>query len=204
MVMHSARFEREGLPETGRAVYDRECIFYPGEYSMKSPDQAAFKVILVVAVLIAIAVLPFAARADSHHQGPPQFEQFDADGDGFVSEEEFNTLRAERIAARAAEGRKMRGVGSAPPFSDIDTNGDGKLDRDEFIAGREAHMKVMKEKHGAHGGQGGPGMHHGQGMKMPSFGDLDLDGNGCIDAEEFAKHQAEHHGKRHGQKADAE
>jgi hypothetical protein len=32
---------------------------------------------------------------------------------------------------------------------------------------------------------------------MPTFGDLDLDGNGCIDAEEFAKHQAERHG-RHG------
>jgi hypothetical protein len=35
-------------------------------------------------------------------------------------------------------------------------------------------------------------------MKMPTFGDLDLDGNGCIDAEEFAKHQAGHHGKMHG------
>ena len=34
--------------------------------------------------------------------------------------------------------------------------------------------------------------------------DLDLDGNGCIDADEFAKHQAAHHGKRHGASRDAE
>ena len=63
---------------------------------MKSPDQAAFKIILVIAVLIAIAVLPLAARADGHRQGPPTFEDFDADGDGFVSQQEFDQFRAER------------------------------------------------------------------------------------------------------------
>lgn len=173
---------------------------------MKSPEHSAFKVILVVAVLIAIAVLPFAARADSHRPAPPSFEQFDTDGDGFVSEEEFNTLRAERMAARAAEGRQMKGAASAPPFSDIDTNGDGKLDAAEFTAGRDAHMKAMREKHGGHGGGQGCGKckHHGKGMKMPAFADLDLDGNGCIDADEFAKHQASHHGQRHGQEQKAE
>lgn len=171
---------------------------------MKSPEQAAFKVILIVAVLIAVAVLPFVARADSHRGAPPAFSDFDVDGDGFVSEEEFNTLRAERIAERAKEGRQMKGVASAPPFSSIDSNGDGKLDEAEFTAGRDAHMKVMHEQHGGQGmgqGQGqGQGHGHGQGMKMPTFADLDLDGNGCIDADEFATHQASHHGKGQGQK----
>lgn len=158
---------------------------------MKTPDQAAFKAILIVTLLIAIAVLPFAARADSHRQGPPTFSEFDTNGDGFVSEEEFNTLRAARIAERAGEGRQMRGLENAPPFSDFDSNDDGKLDEDEFTKGRKAHMKAMREKHGGHKGAG-------KGMKMPTFEDLDLDGNGCIDADEFAKHQAEHHGKGHG------
>jgi hypothetical protein len=38
-------------------------------------------------------------------------------------------------------------------------------------------------------------MHHGmhQGMKVPTFEDLDLDGDGCISPEEFAKHHAEMH-----------
>ena len=176
---------------------------------MKSPEQTAFKVILIVAVLIAIVSWPFVSHADSHRSGPPNFEKFDTDGDGFISEEEFNTLRSERIAARAAEGRQMKGMANAPAFSSIDSNGDGKLDRDEFTAGRDAHMKAMREKHGGQGhGQGhgqdhgkgmGKGTHshgHGTGQGMPTFGDLDLNGDGCIDAEEFAKHQAERHGKR--------
>jgi len=175
---------------------------------MKSPEQAAFKVILIVAVLIAVAVFPFIARADSHAPPPPpNFEKFDTDGDGFVSEEEFNTMRAERMAARAAEGRQMRGAANAPAFSDIDSNGDGKLDAAEFTAGRDRHMQVMREKHGGQGAGGkgaGGGMHGGHGMKMPTFADLDLDGDGCINAEEFSRHQAEHQGKRHGQQADSE
>lgn len=167
---------------------------------MKSPEQAAFKVILVVAVIIAIVSWPFVSHADSHRGGPPTFEDFDTDGDGFVSEDEFNTLRSERIAARAAEGRQMKGVASAPAFSTIDSNGDGKLDLDEFTAGRDAHMKAMREKHGGQGhGKGKGGKGHGAGHNMPTFEDLDLDGDGCVNADEFAKHQASHHGKRHGQ-----
>ena len=166
---------------------------------MKSPDHATFKVILVIAVLIAIAVLPYAARADHHRQGPPTFEDFDADGDGFVSQQEFEQFRAERIAERAAEGRKMRGLASAPTFAEIDTDGDGRLTVEEFTAGREAHIQAMRASHGGgHGGGQGQGMHRK--MKMPTFADLDLDGNGCIDADEFATHQAHHHGARHGQK----
>jgi Ca2+-binding EF-hand superfamily protein len=169
---------------------------------MKSPEQAAFKVILVIAVLIAVAVLPFVARADSHAPAPPSFEKFDADGDGFISEEEFVQKRAERMAARAQEGRQMKGAANAPSFSDFDSNGDGKLDVDEFTSGRDAHKKSMQERHG---GQGGGKHHrHGGGMKMPTFADLDLDGNGCIDAEEFARHQASHHPKMKGQARESE
>jgi len=48
----------------------------------------------------------------------------------------------------------------------------------------------MKDQQGK-----GQGMHHGMGMKMPTFMELDLNGDGCIDPDEFAKHQAERHGK---------
>lgn len=165
---------------------------------MKSPEHTAFKMILVVAVIIAVAALPLVARGDDQRPSPPSFEQIDADGDGFVSEDEFVTFRAARMKERAEAGHKMRGAAKAPPFSDMDANGDGKLDRDEFTAGRDAHMKMMREEgHGHGGGRGhGEGHGHGPGRPMPTFGDLDLDGNGCIDAEEFARHQAEHHARR--------
>ncbi|MBT8050161.1 MAG: hypothetical protein HKO85_01850 [Xanthomonadales bacterium] len=177
---------------------------------MKSPEQAAFKTILIIAVLIAIAVLPLAARADSHRPAPPAFTDFDTDGDGRVSAKEFDTLRAERIAANAAEGRQMRGLASAPGFGEVDTNDDGFLDEAEFMAGRQAHMAEMQKRRGqgqggGHGGRHGQqGGHHGGRMSMPSFEDLDLDDNGCIDATEFAKHQASHHAQGRSKASEAQ
>ena len=160
---------------------------------MKSPDQAVFKVILIVSMVIAIALLPVVAKAESdQHKGPPAFSTIDADGDGFISEEEFNSFRAARMAAKASEGKPMKGAATAPAFQDLDTDGDGMLNEAELTAGQKAHHKAMREQHGKDHGQG---MHHGKDMKMPTFMDLDLNGDGCIDADEFAKHQAERHGK---------
>ena len=151
---------------------------------MKSPDQAAFKAILITTVIIAIAMLPFVAKAESQQRhSPPVFSDFDENGDGFVSEEEFNSFRAARMAAKAEAGKPMKGAATAPSFSDLDSDGDGMLSEAELIAGQKAHRQAMHKQ-------------HGKGMKMPTFGDLDLDGDGCINAEEFAKHQAERHGKQ--------
>ncbi|MBT8048389.1 MAG: hypothetical protein HKN57_02960 [Xanthomonadales bacterium] len=164
---------------------------------MKSPDHAAFKAILVISMIIAIALLPAVAKADHHKpHGPPAFSEFDADGDGLVSEQELAEFRAARMAAMAEAGRPMKGAAIAPAFADLDTDGDGMLNEAELTAGQQAHRKAMQEAHGK-GMGGGKGMHHGhgKGMAMPTFADLDLDGDGCINAEEFAKHQAERHGK---------
>lgn len=162
---------------------------------MKSPDQAVFKAILITSMIIAIAVLPVVAKADHHKpSGPPTFAEFDANGDGFVSEEEFTAFRTARMAAMAEAGKPMKGAATAPAFSDIDTDGDGMLNEAELTAAQQAHHKAMREQYGKGEGKG---MHHGhgKGMGMPAFADLDLDGDGCINAEEFAKHQAERHGK---------
>jgi Ca2+-binding EF-hand superfamily protein len=158
--------------------------------TMKSPDQAAFKFILIVSVIVALAMLPFVARAECQQQGhgPPPFSKFDQDGDGLVSEEEFNSARAAHIAERAAAGGKMKGLATAPAFADLDTDGDGMLNEAELTAGQKAHMKAMHEQRGGHGMHGG--------NRMPTFGDLDLNDDGCIDPEEFATHQAERHGKQ--------
>lgn len=161
---------------------------------MKTPDQAAFKVILIISMIIAVTLLPVVAKAGADTpKGPPAFVEIDVDGDGFVSEEEFTTFRSARMAAMAQAGKPMKGAATAPAFSDIDTDGDGKLTEAELNAAHQAHRKSMHDQHGMGGGHG-MGMHHGMGMNMPTFADLDLNGDGCIDADEFAKHEAEMHG----------
>jgi hypothetical protein len=169
---------------------------------MKSPEKTVFEAILILAAVLALALLPSAASAEGGMQHkPPAFTDIDADGDGFVSEQEFTDFRAKRHAAMAEAGKPMKGMANAPAFADIDSDGDGKVTEAELTAAQQAHRKAMQEAHQAAGvgpgtGMGaGMGMQHGEhaGMKMPTFGDLDLNGDGCINADEFAKHQAEMH-----------
>ena len=64
---------------------------------------------------------------------PAQFSDFDRDGDGAVTQQEFDLTRAERQAARGQDGP---GQVSAPSFASFDRNGDGRLTPDEFTPGR--------------------------------------------------------------------
>lgn len=164
---------------------------------MKSPEKTVFETILVVALACALIAIPLVGKAESHmRHGPPPFSAFDADGDGFVSEDEFNATRNAHHEQMAKEGRPMKGMASAPAFSDIDADGDGKLTEAELTAAQQAHMKKMHEAHGGMGMQGGNGEHHGMhhdkhgGHEMSTFEDIDTDGDGCISPAEFDAHHA--------------
>ena len=78
-------------------------------------------------------------------RGPIPFAEFDQDGSGFVSEEEFNAVRGARMAANADAGRMMRGAATAPAFADIDTIMTAKLSADELAAGHKAHKEKWQE-----------------------------------------------------------
>ena len=156
---------------------------------MKSPEKTVFETILAIAVLFALALLPLAVRAECQMQHqPPPFSDFDQDGDGFVSEDEFTAFRDARHQAMAEAGRSMKGMATAPAFGDIDTDGDGRLTEAELTAAQQAHMKAMHEAHGGQGHGKPCGMQHGK--KRHAFEDLDTDGDGCISPAEFDAHHA--------------
>lgn len=64
----------------------------------------------------------------------PTFSEYDLNGDGNITEQEFNEARTQRRSERAQQGYPMRNAGNAPTFKELDGNGDGVVNADEFAA----------------------------------------------------------------------
>ncbi|MBK1720002.1 EF-hand domain-containing protein, partial [Thiocystis violacea] len=98
--------------------------------------------LMIAAILATVGASPaFAQATNAPARGPMTFADFDPDGDGRVSEQEFNNARAQRLAAQAATGAPMRGAASAPSFADFDLNGDGQMTADEFANVHDSRMR---------------------------------------------------------------
>lgn len=76
----------------------------------------------------------------------PAFTDFDSDGNGQISQSEFEQTRAQRIAERSSQGYQMRGLANAPTFDDLDTDGNGILNEDEFSAGVATHHQAPQQR----------------------------------------------------------
>lgn len=97
-----------------------------------------------LATLLAMAVTPVpAADPDMPARGPVPFSSFDADGNGQVSQEEFNRAHTERLQQRTRSEKQYRYMGDAPAFGDIDSNADGSLSRKEV----QTHQQQQRETH---------------------------------------------------------
>lgn len=109
----------------------------------------------VVSTGLGLTALAGGALAE---RGPGLFERSDANGDGFVSKEEFT-------------------AGRDTIFTKLDANGDAKIDQAEIDGAREAwHQRMNK-----------PAQTDGQAKKQRGFMQLiDADSDGKITAEEFS------------------
>ncbi len=111
-------------------------------------------------------------------QGPIPFEVFDLDGNGAISQQEFDQVRARRAEAREKAG--LPSTRQSRSFSGIDSDGDGEIDPEEL---RAAHGAAGAAAAAGPGTRGGRGM--GRGGAPPAFSDFDLNGDGGIDEQEF-------------------
>ena len=80
------------------------------------------------------------------------FNDFDANGDGKITQTEFENAQQARQQKQAESGKMMKNVGNAPTFADIDTNKDGVIDATEF---KNHQMTRMQQRPGMGQGQGG-------------------------------------------------
>lgn len=128
----------------------------------------------IMGLVAGVALIAAAQEAPMAQQGPAPFEEFDLDGDGYVTQAEFDAVRAERQAARGG-----RGAGRAPAFGAFDSDNDGRLTPEELAAGREALRGTHVRGRGA-----------GRRNERPAFEDFDLDNDGSITPEELQQGRA--------------
>ena len=77
----------------------------------------------------------------------PSFSEFDLDGSGVLTEQEFYDARGQRMRERAMQGFPMFGAATAPTFEQIDSDGDDQVTPDEFAAAqRQHHQRMMQPR----------------------------------------------------------
>ncbi len=113
-------------------------------------------------------------------KGPIPFTVYDQNGNGSISQQEFNSAHSQRQAQKKAAG--MTAHKNPPSFKEFDLNHDGQLTKEELHAGQRTKMQ----------------QHHAQIRQQknkrppnkPSFSEFDLNGDGYILKEEFYEARA--------------
>ena len=98
----------------------------------------------LTALTLVLATLPVAAQPPGpmgRGMAMPTFADFDLNGDGVITEQEYVEARNQRVSERASEGRPMRGLSQARDFQDIDLDKDGRVTPDEFAAHQQQHWQ---------------------------------------------------------------
>jgi|AVFP01.1.fsa_nt_gi Ca2+-binding EF-hand superfamily protein len=76
----------------------------------------------------------------------PTFAEFDLNGDGGLTKQEFYDVRAQRMRERAQLGFPMSNAANAPTFEAVDSNADGVISPPEFAQSRAAHRQQMIDR----------------------------------------------------------
>jgi Ca2+-binding EF-hand superfamily protein len=138
-------------------------------------------------------------------RGPIPFHLYDINSNGFISQDEFNTIRGLRMESKASQGRPMQNMGSEPNFKQFDTDNDGQLSPDELARGQQLQRQKRWEMRQGQGmgmrqAQGGC---MGSGRNMPRFEDFDQNKDGLLTPEEFTyglqQHRQNRQNMRQGQ-----
>ena len=100
----------------------------------------AFLILLATCTGVVLLSSPAIAEGEGDgHKGMhgqqhscPAYSEIDANADDAVTSEEFYAFRADRMAARAEAGGKMKNAKNSPTFEDLDLDGDGTMSAEEF------------------------------------------------------------------------
>jgi len=102
-------------------------------------------------------------------RGPIPFATWDANGNGTIEEQEFNTVREQRQEMMKSSGFMGRNMAGAPTFTQLDRDSDSMVTEEELTAmqqeGRWANRGIGRGHHGAG--------YNKQGNMMPRYQAMD-------------------------------
>lgn len=115
------------------------------------------KVLTTVMILGALSIstgLILAGNVSA--KGPIPFTSYDADGNGIITEEEFEAAREKQQAEMRTSGRLGKGQATAPSFADVDNDKDGQISAQELkdIQARQQANRGMGRGQGKGQGRG--------------------------------------------------
>ncbi len=99
------------------------------------------------------AVLVLAGNVSA--RGPISLTSYDADGNGSITEQEFNAAREQQQAAIKNSGRLGQGMANAPSFADVDTDKDGQISAQELQNTQQQRQANRGMGRGQGNGKGG-------------------------------------------------
>ena len=149
------------------------------------------KLSFVAVSVLSISFVSLAAQ-DMPSRGPIPFSEYDANRDGFISENEFNDARAKRVSARANQGMPMRNAANAPDFSFFDVDKNGKISKTELLEGQNRQMLKNRAERNF--------KQRSARNNMPTFESFDLNGDGYLTKSESDKAKAYRMQARQSQK----
>lgn len=90
------------------------------------------------------------------NKGPMPFSTFDEDNNQVITLQEFENVKAKRMAQKLDQGKMLKNAGKSATFESIDLDGNGEISKEEFNSHQQQRFQQK-------GNQKNKGMGMGQG-----------------------------------------
>ncbi len=154
--------------------------------------------ILFACVITSLLCIQSTQARQLPQRGPIPFFIYDINANGFISQDEFQTIRSQRMENRMNQAYPGQGPVSEPDFAQFDADKDSRLSPDELARGQQLQMEKQWQRRQDRrmGMMQGQGRGMGTAPNMPVFEEFDQNNDGVLTPDEFSMGMQQHRQQR--------